>query len=120
MIFTPPQIATLLSTLDKYLLTFAAHHIGTNMLSSDQRSKLKRYGIDVDNIPPGSSKVDQAFKFGLLTDALGDRATKNMSYSQLLKYLSSGKMFKLNALEQSALDNLRQQTYYEVNKFGEK
>ena len=120
MKFSPTQISELLKTIDKYLLTFAAHHIGVAGLNDDQISTLTKAGVNVKSIPPSTSNVNQAFRFGMLSDALKDNAAKNMSFTQLKNHISSGRVIKLNALEASALRNLQYQTVNQVVKFGNK
>ena len=116
MIFNAQQIEHIMKVMDRYAITFVAHRIGPSVLTSDQKHLLRSHGFDVGKIQANSSTVDQAFKFGLLTQALGDYATKNMSFTEFQKYLASGKMVALNQLEQRALENLRFQTYNDTNK----
>ena len=120
MILTPDQIAEVLSILDRYALIFVAHNVGPSALTRQERGTLVKLGIDPTKILENSSKVTQAFKFGMLTDALGDPATKAMSYPQFRKYLKEGRMIKLNDVEKSALENLKFQTKNDVTGLVEK
>ena len=120
MIFTAGQIEQITGVLDRYLLTFAAHHIGINVLSAVEVAQLQSAGVNTAAITAATSNVSQAFKLGLLSNALGDAATKNMTYDQFLNYLSTGKMFKLNALESSALQTLQYQALKDTKRMGAK
>lgn len=118
MIFTPQQIVEILSIIDRYTLTFVAHHVSPDILTDNDREVLQSSGIDLSGIPINRSNVTQAFKFGLLSTTLQDSAVKTMTYEQFKNYLSSGKMFALNSIERSALTNLQYQTYRDVNRLG--
>jgi hypothetical protein len=120
MILTPNQIDELMKVIDKYTLTFAAHHIGINGLDTNQLNILRASGVNPVQISSATSNLHQAFKFGILSDALGQSVVKNMSYPQLLNHIGTGKVFKLNALETAALDNLEYQTVKQVTKFSNK
>lgn len=118
--FTPQQIANLLQIIDRYTLTFIAHKVSPAVLTNDQRTVLSSYGINLSNINSNNLTTTQAFKFGLLSSVLDDNVVRSMTYNQLTKYLKSGKMFKLNALERAALNNVQYQTYRDINKLSNK
>lgn len=118
MIFTPQQVAEILEIIDRYTLTFVAHHVSPSVLSDSEINILRSSGIDLITISANSSTVTQAFKFGLLSTTLQDSAVKSMTYDQFKSYLASGKMFALNSIEQAALTNLQYQTYRDVNKLS--
>jgi hypothetical protein len=118
MLFTPHQINEILSVLNKYVLTFVAHRVGTNVLSINDETVLRQAGIDLSSITANQSNITQAFKFGLLSQALQDNAVRSMTYLQFKEYLAKGRMFKLTALENSALANLQAQTYRDVLGLG--
>lgn len=118
MVFTPQQIEELLTVLDKYTTTFIAQKVGTNILTRKDLDLLRSSGIDLTKIPVGASNVSHAFKFGLLSDAVGNDVAKKMSYDQFKTYLSSGKFIPLNTVEEAALQNLKIQTYSDVKRLG--
>jgi hypothetical protein len=120
MIFTPQQIVEILQIVDRYTLTFVAHHVSPDILSDQDKEVLRSSGIDLTGIPIDRSNVTQAFKFGILSTTLQDPTVRSMSYQQFKSYLSSGKMFSLNPLELSALNNLQYQTYRDVSKLSGK
>ena len=118
MTLTPAQIEELLEVIDKYSLTFMAHHVGVDVLSDKEKEFLIKSGVKLSQITRTSYNVSQAFKFGILSDALQDSVVKNMSYDTLKEYISSGRVFKLNPLEKSALQSLEIQTAGELRKMA--
>ncbi len=114
MIFTPNQIDELMGILDRYTVTFIAKYVGIDILSKDDLGVLKAAGVDVSKILFDNSNVVQAFKFGLLTDAIGDNNAKGMTYDSFKKFLSSGQFFPLNETEENAILNLKNQTYSDI------
>lgn len=96
--------------MDKYTVTFIAHHIGKQVLSEDEIKLLVATGFPLKDIVDSTSNIEQAFKFGLLSDALGNEVAKRMNYAQFLNYMTSGKFIPLNPAENAALHILRLQT----------
>jgi hypothetical protein len=117
MIFTPDQINELLKVLERMHLTFTAEHVGVDVLSEDDKQKLRGYGIDVAQFS-GVGKIEHSYKFGMLAEALGSDQTKNMSYAAFKKFLASGKFFPLTIAEQAALDQLKYQAFSEITGLG--
>lgn len=120
MRLTPQQIDELLGILDKYTWTFLAHHVGTDILTDSQKLYLQTVGVSVGQLTRTAYNVEHAYKFGILSDAIGDAAAKKMTYDQLKSYIESGKSFALSSIEQSALQSLKYNTASEVLKLGEK
>ena len=89
MILTPNQIELLMQIIDRYQVLFIAQHVGTEVLSIADKAILKSAGIDIDKIlKPGQEDFfTTAFKFGILSDALGDERAKKMKYAQFVKFL---------------------------------
>ncbi len=114
MIFTPNQIDELLEILSRYTNTFIAYNVGTEVLSKKDLALLRTAGIDIYKISNNRSNITQAFKFGLLSDAIGNKNAKSMSYEGFKKFLETGKFIELNETENNALQSLKNQTYTEV------
>lgn len=108
--FTPNQVQELKRVMDKYTVTFIAHHIGKQILSEDEIKLLVSTGFPLKDIVDSTSNIEQAFKFGLLSDALGHEVAKKMNYAQFLTYMTSGKFIPLNPRENAAIHILRMQT----------
>lgn len=117
-ILTPSQIEDVLKIVDKYTLTFVAQSVGADILTDDDREVLESYGIDTSDIKPHDSNVTQAFKFGLLSDALGHAAASKLTYSQFKTSLKEGTFIPLNVQEKAMLTSLHYSTYSHVNKLG--
>lgn len=103
---TPSQINELLGIVDKYSITFLAHTVGTDILTKEDKRLLQSVGVSVKDINNATTNTAQAFKFGMLSMALGSSA-KTMTYDQFKKYLSSGKFFPLSEVEQAALNRVK-------------
>lgn len=117
MLFTPSQIEEILLIVDKYTVTFLAHTVGVDILTPQDRLILTNAGFDLKTLSQFANlNVEQAFKFGLLSDALGDPIAKNMAYPQFKKFLESGRFVPLNKMEQGAVDSLKYQTASEVKR----
>lgn len=120
MVFSPNQIEEILSILDKYTTTFIARKVGTDILSKNDYAILKAAGIDVSKIGPFDSSVSQAFQFGMLSDILGDKTTKNLTYPKFKEMLNTGTFVPLNKKEKGALLNLKHQTYSDIKNLTSK
>ena len=116
MRLTPTQIDELLKIIDRYTLTFIARVVGFDILSSDDKKVLKDWGIDTSKYP--INNVTQAFKFGMLSQALGNSTAKLMTYDKFKQFLSNGKFISLNPTESFIIERLREQTYSDVKKLG--
>jgi hypothetical protein len=114
MIFTPNQIEELMGILEKYTLTFVAKHVGTDILSKQDRDLLRMAGVDIAKINANASNIAQSFKFGMLSDALGSSGAKGMTYEGFKKLLNTGKFIPLNRKEEGALTSLKYQTYTDM------
>lgn len=94
------------------------HHIGVGVLSDEEKKMLRRAGVSFKQISKASYNVEQAFKFGILSDALEQSVAKQMTFAGLKKMLASGKVFKLNPLEKSALQSLEIQMAGEIRRLS--
>lgn len=117
MILTPAQIQELTKIIEKKHLVFISHTLGSNILSKDDINLLKGYGVDVAKLSKYGT-VDEAFRFGILADALGSKKAKKMSYNQFKKHLSSGEFIPLTKAEQIALDHVKIRMYGDVKGLG--
>lgn len=120
MIFSPNQIAELLGVLEKYTNTFVAYNVGPDILSKEDLSILRGAGVDISKISAHNSNLTQAFKFGLLSDAIGNKNAKSMTYEGFKKFLETGKFIELNEIESGALNSLKHQTYADIKNLESK
>lgn len=114
MLFTPNQIQELLSIIDKYTVTFLAKKVGTTILSQEDKQRLSSFGVSYKDINSADSNVEQAFKFGLLSDAIGHAAAKSLSYDKFKNMIQSGTFIPLNNFEKRALESVKYQTYNDI------
>jgi len=115
MLLSPDEIEELLKIVERYVLIFISHKVGINVLTSDQRKTLEEYGINTE----GESTVKQAYGFGILSTVLGDPELQSLTFDQLKDRIKTVKLISpLNALEQSALENLQYQTYNDVERLS--
>jgi len=91
MILSPEHLRELLHIIE-------AHHLHT---------------IDDNN-----SNVTQAYKFGVLSEALGDQRAKQMTYPELKRFIQSGQFVPLNSKEQATLRSLKYHAYSDITNLG--
>jgi len=117
MFLSPKQIAEVLKIVDKYTATHLATTVGVDVLTPMDKQILVGAGFDLKKLSSLKNlNVEQAFKFGLLSDALGDAGVSQMNYAAFKKHLESGRFIPLNTLEQGALNSLKYQAASEVKR----
>ena len=96
MIFTPDQIQELLKVIEFHHIFFIGNNIGPSVLSEIDKNILRANGIDLDKlISEDTNLISQAFKFGVLAAALGDKNTKTLTYDDFSKYIKRGEYIPL-------------------------
>lgn len=120
MIFTPNEIEKMVGIIEKYHLTFIAESVGSDILTDSDIATLKASGIDAHKISPKTPLFEQAFKFGIIAEALGDIRAKGMDYADFEKFLVSGQFYPLTKFETSALDSVKRQAYHDIKGLGNK
>lgn len=119
MQLTPDQISELLKIIDYYQVYFIAEHVGQDILTTEDIEILTNAGIALDELPTHPT-LEEAFQFGILSSALGDKKTKKMSYPQFKKYISHAGFIPLNAIEKQALMSVKRQSYKDIKGLGNK
>jgi len=117
MYLTPNQINELLGILERQHIIFLAENVGKDILSSEDTRILKKHGIDVEKLPK-IGKIEQAYRFGMLADALGSKAAKGLSYAKFAEMLEAGRFFPLTAAEKASLDIVKLQSYKDIKGLG--
>lgn len=117
MIFTFSQIQDILAILKRHQLSFIAEQLGLNYLSQTDKDILSAWGIDLNKFTD-DGVLKHAFIFGLLADALGDERAKNLSYSDLKKFIASGNFVPLTEDEELALEFIKSRAYTDLNSIG--
>lgn len=121
MIFTPDQIQELLKVIEFHHIFFIGNNIGPSVLSEIDKNILRANGIDLDKlISEDTNLISQAFKFGVLAAALGDKNTKTLTYDDFSKYIKRGEYIPLVSSEKYALEALKTQAYNDIKGLGNK
>ncbi len=118
MFLTSAQIAELLQIVNIYSTTFLANTVGTEILTPEDKLLLRSQGFSLDQVNNASTDTAQAFKFGLISMALGDSTAKSMTYSQFKSHLKSGRYFPLSDVEKGALTRVKQQVANETRRLS--
>src|ERR1035437_4245843 len=117
MLLNPNQLKELLNIIENFHIIFIAKHVGTDILSNEDKNILKHSGIDITKFPK-IGKIEEAFHFGILADALSSSKAKNLSYSDFKRYLSSTRFIPLTKVERLALNNVKMQSYNDIKGLG--
>ena len=117
--FTNEQIQELLQIVEKYHLSFIAHNLGTDILTTQDKELLLKHGIDTTKLSK-TGKLEELFRFGVIADALGDEKTKNLTFEQFKEFVAKGHFAPLTQIEQSALETIKKQAYSDIKNLGNK
>ena len=118
MILTPTQIDELLTLVDYHVSTFLVQNVGTEILTPDDKTLLRRFGVDIDAYKGINTNIDEAFKFGILSESLGEAQAKAMTYSQLKDYIKSAKFIPLTTYEKDVLNSVKHQSFKDIKGLG--
>jgi len=119
MIFTRAEIEELLEIIRFQHLVFISKNVGTQTLSIQDRSLLKKHGVDLiqfKGIPLG----DQAYLFGVLAEAVGNQNAITFSYNEFKKYIQKGKFIPLTGVERAAVEATKFQAYNDLKSLSGK
>ena len=119
MLFTPNEIQELLEIIEVNQIQFGAENIGKDILSTEEKLLLKDYGIDVDELP-SKDYVEQAYKFGRLARAIGDKNAKDLSYNDFKKWIRAGGYIPLQSYEKETIKYLKTKTYSHLKNLGQR
>lgn len=120
MRLTPEQIKVLMDVIDQHYILFSAQNIGVEVLTNEEKRILTSSGIDLKELKNTGSYIDQAYKFGILSDAISDKRAKKMKYGEFLNFVESGKFIPLNQREEETLSILKDRAYNDVRVLGGK
>ena len=120
MIFNAQQVTDIVSILQRHQLTFIAKQLGLNYLSPIDRAILTAAGVDLNQFTNSQGIVEQAYLFGLLSEALGDERSKGMDYKQFQKFIKSGQFVPLTEEEKFVLEQVKNQSYNDISGLGSK
>jgi len=120
VIFSSNQINDLLKIVEYQHLLFIGKNVGTDILTNEDKTLLRSFGIDIGKITKENTLTEQGFKFGLLAEAIGDERTKDMKYKEFTNFLKSGKFIPLTEREKDTLQVIKTQSYSAIKGLGDK
>lgn len=120
MLLQPNEIQEILDIINNFHILFIANQVGVDTLTPADLKILSDHGIDISKIVDGQGKVTDAFRFGILAEALGSKQAKTLNYDQFKKFVSSGKFLPLTNSEEAALTALKTQAYNDIKGLGNK
>lgn len=112
---TPDQVHTILELLDRQLLFFATTTMGPQVLSDQDKQLLAEHRIDYNRIYNESKDlIATNFHLGMLSNILGDERTKQLTYSELIKFIQSGQHIPLNERERATIESIKMQSMADI------
>lgn len=112
------QVDELMEIIESQTLGFVAFNVGPSILSTSDIDLLARYGVDVTQISEDGNLLEQAFRFGVLSEAIGDLKSKEVTYDQLKSYIDQQKYIPLTEIERGALKSVKNQAYSDIKGLG--
>lgn len=119
MIFTSKQIEELLKVIGYQTILFGVEFLGKDPLEPDDEELLDEFDVDLDVIEE-KSYVETAYKFGILSKAIGDTESKNMKYNDFKGWIQKGGYIPLTEQEQSTVSYLKRKSFSHLKNLGHK
>jgi len=120
MVLSQAQIDDIVAILQQHQLTFIAKQLGVNYLLATDRAILVAHGVDLSKFANSQGIIEQAYLFGLLSQAMDDKRAKNMTYAQFKKFIKSGQFVPLTDEEEFVLEQVKNQSYNDISGLGSK
>ena len=120
MLFTSDQINELLKQVDLQTAYLVGYNLGTDVLSKDQKSLLKEFGINIETIVIDYPPYLQSFLWGRLAALLSEFQGRQVTYQDFRQYLKSVNFEPLAKREKIEYEIARKQTYHHIVSFGER
>lgn len=121
MILTPQQTNELLEIIEKNQLVVIGKELGKNFLTHQDELLLEKYGVDVDHLYDiRNDTLNLQFQLGLLAESLYKNQVSKLTYDQLKDYVSHGDYIPLTAREEATLAAIKNQTFTDLKKLGNK
>ena len=111
MVFTQEQIQEILNIVEYYHLFTFATSFGTSVLSDEDVQLLLSYGVKLDDLTSNIPLYDRMYYFGRLTGILRENQSKEISYTDFLKFIIRGQYIPLTTREKFELDIAKRKTY---------
>jgi len=119
MIFTRNQLEEILKIIDSNIIQYSVGILGTDILSKDDKSLLKNFGVDINKLDQDFPEYIKMYHWGRLSQILGNLNASNVEYKDFIKYLKMGQYDPLTSIESSMLEVSKQRTYSHIKKLGE-
>lgn len=114
--FTQNQIEQLMGIINMNHVLFIATQIGVEMLSDSELELLKQAGVNINEI--SDTPFDEMFRWGMLSNAIGNKRAKNLTYSQFKNFLSSSQYLPLTEVEKVAKTVAKKQAASDLRGLG--
>lgn len=111
------KIKELMGVVNFYHSLFIGTNIGKSTLSEEDKDLLKSRGINIDKLPE-ETIADNAYQFGIISEALGDKRSKSMNFEELKRFISSKNYIPLTSAEKEALEYVKHQMYSDIKGLG--
>jgi hypothetical protein len=118
MIFTPKQIQELLDLIEFNHIMFGVEFLGKEPLEPKDVDLLHQFGVEIDDLDE-ESYVEIAYKFGVISKAIGDPATSKMKYNDFKKWIRSGGYIPLSDQEKLTVSYLKRKSFSYLKKLGQ-
>lgn len=118
MFLSQDQINELMKIIESQVTGFVAFNVGSDVLTEDDRTLLQKYGVDVSNIVDENNLMEQSFKLGILSEAIGHKKSQEVTYEQMKEYIDSQKYIPFTETERAALENVKNQAYSDIKGLG--
>lgn len=119
MIFTPKQIEELLEIIEYQVVNFGANFLGKDPLSPEDKLLLKKFGIDLSTLSE-KNYIEMAYKFGIISRAIGNQKTKNLKYNDFKKWVQAGGSIPLSQNEKETIKYLKSKSFSHLKNLGSK
>ncbi len=113
--FSIDQINSLLDILKNQNLVFIGKQLGADYLTQDELHRLQSVGINPYHFyKPEQDNLLMAFHFGMISDAIGDKDSKDLSFDNLKSYFQKGEFIPLTEKERNTLNSIKKQTLNDI------
>lgn len=115
MLLSQNQILELLKIIEQNTNIFITQSLGQEYLTTDEKEKLKKVGINSDKLyTTDSDLATQSYHFGLISDSLGKIDSQKITFNDLKNYFKKGQHIPLTKIERYALDSIKGQSLKDI------
>jgi hypothetical protein len=114
--FTIKEIQAILQLINQLHIVFIGQHLGTEILTGEDRKVLANAGIDLAKLPV-KTVVENAFSFGLLSATLKQRK-RSLTFQQFLNFVTSDNFVPFSPLELEMINQAKISMYHDIKGLG--